>query len=298
MRSRWRLDVARATFGAFQTMPGVEQQADVGRAGLVERVPAASLERGDHRPVVSDSPPTIGSRPMRTPAPAASRRSCAGLRRPCRGRHPAAGEAEHAFGLEAAPAAGRRSDRVDAPADRRALHQRQRQDRRNRGTADARPSPLSSSARALRRRRRASSPRCRSRRRRRRCTRARRRRTLDVRVVICEIEKSGRMQRILCLRAAHGRRACRSPAAEAGPRPRARADVTEVAHGCRVARLLGKRPPEEVLVERERAGVRVTALEVDVRGLQVGGREHDALARVDDSRFGMCRASRAWIRSA
>ena len=42
--------------------------------------------------------------------------------------------------------------------------------------------------------------------------------------------------------------------------------------------LLRKRPPEEVLVERERAGVRIAALEVDVRRLQVRGRKHDALA--------------------
>src|SRR5689334_2267004 len=65
---------------------------------------------------------------------------------------------------------------------------------------------------------------------------------------------------------------------ESRSRPGAGTDVEEVSHRRSVARLLRERPPQEVLVERERAGVRVTLLEVDVRGLQVRGREHDAFA--------------------
>src|SRR5436190_12644004 len=61
--------------------------------------------------------------------------------------------------------------------------------------------------------------------------------------------------------------------------PCARADLEEAAHRCAVPGLPRERPPQEVLVERERSGVRVALLEVDVRNLEVRGREHDALAQ-------------------
>src|SRR5438876_69161 len=59
---------------------------------------------------------------------------------------------------------------------------------------------------------------------------------------------------------------------------RAGADLPETLDRRGVAGARRERTPEEVLVERERAGVRVAMVEVDVRGLQVGGREDDALA--------------------
>src|SRR5439155_17664073 len=88
---------------------------------------------------------------------------------------------------------------------------------------------------------------------------------VDARVVICEIEKRGRMQAILCLSRPHkraeppdqplhrprlqeglrdqGARAC----AEARAGPRARADLEEAVDRSPVARLSGERTPEEVL---------------------------------------------------
>jgi hypothetical protein len=92
---------------------------------------------------------------------------------------------------------------------------------------------------------------------------------VDARVVICEIEKRGRMQAIVCLSGRHkraepsdhplhrrrlqeglrdqGARAC----TEAGPGPRARADAEEPVDRCAVSRLSGERAPEEVLIERQ-----------------------------------------------
>src|ERR671935_1992394 len=64
--------------------------------------------------------------------------------------------------------------------------------------------------------------------------------------------------------------------AQPRPGPCARTDVEEVADRGAVARLCGKRPPEEVLVDRERSAVRVAALEVAIGGLEVGRREDDA----------------------
>src|SRR5690348_1683809 len=54
-------------------------------------------------------------------------------------------------------------------------------------------------------------------------------------------------------------------AAEAGPRPRARADVPQTVDRRAVAGALRERAPEEVLVEAERAAVRIAAHEVDVQ---------------------------------
>src|SRR4029079_7880004 len=66
--------------------------------------------------------------------------------------------------------------------------------------------------------------------------------------------------------------------AEPRPRPGARPDVVERVHRGAVSGLPRERPPEEILVECERPRVRVSALEVDVRGLQIGRRQDDALA--------------------
>src|SRR6476659_4325983 len=65
---------------------------------------------------------------------------------------------------------------------------------------------------------------------------------------------------------------------EAGSRPGARADVEEAGDGRAMTRLVCERPPEEVLVEGERARVRVALLEVDVRRLQIRRGERHALA--------------------
>ena len=77
--------------------------------------------------------------------------------------------------------------------------------------------------------------------------------------------------------------------AEPGPGMRRGADVVQPLDGRRVAGLLGERAPEEVLVERERARVRIAAREVDVRRLEVGRREHDAL---EDRRLEVRRVAR------
>src|SRR4051794_4034452 len=66
------------------------------------------------------------------------------------------------------------------------------------------------------------------------------------------------------------------PAAETRTWPSARSDVKNVADRSAMTGLLCERPPEEVLVERERAGVRIALLEVDVRGVQVGRGQNDA----------------------
>src|SRR5207253_185875 len=66
--------------------------------------------------------------------------------------------------------------------------------------------------------------------------------------------------------------------AEARAGVRARTDVPEAVDGRRVARVGGQRAPEQVLVECQRAGVRIAVVEVDVRRLQVGRREGDPLA--------------------
>ena len=58
----------------------------------------------------------------------------------------------------------------------------------------------------------------------------------------------------------------------------ARADLPEVLHRCGVPWARRERPPEQVLVERQRAGVRVAVVQIHVGGLQVGGRERDPLA--------------------
>src|SRR6266581_6696 len=94
---------------------------------------------------------------------------------------------------------------------------------------------------------------------------------VDARVVICEIEKRGRMQGILCLPRPHqladpagetfrrrwaeeGLRDHRPRGgAEARARPGAGADLEETVDRCSVSRLPCERPPEEVLIERERA---------------------------------------------
>src|SRR5205823_12868961 len=64
---------------------------------------------------------------------------------------------------------------------------------------------------------------------------------------------------------------------EARPGPGARADVEDAVHRRPVSGLRRERPPEEVLVERERAAVGVAALEIAVGRLQVRGRENDPL---------------------
>src|SRR5205823_1981733 len=115
---------------------------------------------------------------------------------------------------------------------------------------------------------------------------------VDARVVICEIEKRGRMQAILCLsgpqepaepRGEPLRRGglqerlrdhCPGARAETGARPRARADVEEAVDRGSVSRLPGKRAPEEILIERQRARIRVALLEIGVRCLEIGRREH------------------------
>src|SRR5436309_8829261 len=68
------------------------------------------------------------------------------------------------------------------------------------------------------------------------------------------------------------------PCSQPGSLPRARPDVEEPAHRRAVPGLSRERPPEKVLVECKRARVGIAVLEVDVRRLQVCGREHDALA--------------------
>src|SRR5688572_5604836 len=65
--------------------------------------------------------------------------------------------------------------------------------------------------------------------------------------------------------------------AEARARMGARADVVQALHRGRVARQLGPRPPDEVLVERAGAAVDVTADEVHIGRLEVGRREHHSL---------------------
>src|SRR5262249_42051708 len=57
--------------------------------------------------------------------------------------------------------------------------------------------------------------------------------------------------------------------AEAGARPRARPDLPQPLDRRRVAGTAPERAPEEVLVERERAAVRIAVTEIDVRPLQV-----------------------------
>src|SRR5687768_2563352 len=66
--------------------------------------------------------------------------------------------------------------------------------------------------------------------------------------------------------------------ARAEPRTgvRARPNVVEPCNRRLVSRLRGKRAPEEVLVEGERARVRVAVSEVDVRGLEIGRRQDDS----------------------
>src|SRR5438034_2694397 len=58
---------------------------------------------------------------------------------------------------------------------------------------------------------------------------------------------------------------------------RAGADLPQPPNRSRMPGARGERPPEQVLVEGERAGVRVAVVQVDVRGLQVGRRQDDAL---------------------
>src|SRR5438477_8512908 len=65
------------------------------------------------------------------------------------------------------------------------------------------------------------------------------------------------------------------PAPEPRAGPGAGADLKDVADRRAMARLLRERPPEEVLVECERAGVRIAALEVDVRPLQIRRRQYN-----------------------
>ena len=111
---------------------------------------------------------------------------------------------------------------------------------------------------------------------------------VDARVVICEIEKRGRMQGILCPPRPHQlteatRKAPRPRRAEEGlrdhrpragaepwARPGACADVEEPIDRRSVAGLLGERPPEEVLVERKRTGIRIASLQIDVARLKIG----------------------------
>src|SRR3954451_782966 len=66
--------------------------------------------------------------------------------------------------------------------------------------------------------------------------------------------------------------------AEAGPRPRARTDVEDTVDRCAMSRLRRKRPPEEVLVERERPAVRIAVCEVRIRRLEIGRGEDDPRA--------------------
>src|SRR6185437_3150548 len=63
--------------------------------------------------------------------------------------------------------------------------------------------------------------------------------------------------------------------AQAGARMGARADVPHAFDRCPVAGQLAERPPQEVLVERERAAVRVAVVEVDVRSLEIRRRQAD-----------------------
>jgi hypothetical protein len=111
---------------------------------------------------------------------------------------------------------------------------------------------------------------------------------VDARVVICEIEKRGRMQAILCLSGPQKRpeppdqpvrrRGLQErlrdqgagPCTEAGPGPRARTDLEEAVHRRAVPGLSGERTPEKVLVESKRARVRIALLEIDVGRLEVG----------------------------
>jgi hypothetical protein len=65
--------------------------------------------------------------------------------------------------------------------------------------------------------------------------------------------------------------------AETRARPGARADLPEALDRGGVAGAAAERPPEEVLVERERAAVGIAVAEVDVRALQVVGTQRDAL---------------------
>src|SRR5205085_5031656 len=65
--------------------------------------------------------------------------------------------------------------------------------------------------------------------------------------------------------------------AEARAGPGARADLPEALDRRRVPGAAPERSPEEVLVERERAAVRVSVPEVDVRSLQVVRAERNPL---------------------
>ena len=58
------------------------------------------------------------------------------------------------------------------------------------------------------------------------------------------------------------------------------------------------RAPEEALVERERAAVRIAVHQVHVRGLQVGGRQARSARESTTPGSGCARARRAWMRSA
>src|SRR5690349_9472772 len=64
--------------------------------------------------------------------------------------------------------------------------------------------------------------------------------------------------------------------AEAGPGMGAGADLPQSLDRSRVPGARWEGPPEQVLVEGDRAGIRVAVMEVDVCGLQVGRREHNA----------------------
>src|SRR3954447_14740075 len=113
-------------------------------------------------------------------------------------------------------------------------------------------------------------------------------------VVICEIEKGGRMQGILRLPRPEERadpsgdppgdrrlqQLLRDERARARTEPRtgpsARTDLEETVDRRAVTGLAREGPPEKVLIERERTGVRVALLEIDVRLLQVRGRKDDS----------------------
>src|SRR3954465_2577673 len=78
-----------------------------------------------------------------------------------------------------------------------------------------------------------------------------------------------RLQQVLC---DEGARA----GAEAWARPRARADVPQALDRRCVTGAARERPPEKVLVERERAPGRVAVPKVHVQPLEIGGRKHGA----------------------
>jgi REP element-mobilizing transposase RayT len=63
--------------------------------------------------------------------------------------------------------------------------------------------------------------------------------------------------------------------AESWARPRARTDVEQPPHRRRVTGVARERPPQEVLVERERSAVRVAVPQVDVRLLEIVRTERD-----------------------